>query len=118
MPHIILEDVDLDYPIKAHSRTTFKDFVVQGILRRRPPARPKYVRALDRVTLSVESGECVGVIGRNGAGKSTLLRTIAGVYPSGASVRSVQGKICSLFDIAAGFEWNATGWENVHLRGY
>jgi ABC-type polysaccharide/polyol phosphate transport system ATPase subunit len=117
MPHVICENVDLLYPVKVHTRATFKDFIVNGILGR-PPSRPNYVRALDQVTLHIEGGECVGVIGKNGAGKSTLLRTIAGVYPSADGRRDVQGAIGSLFDIAAGFEWNATGWENIHLRAY
>lgn len=117
MPHIALDKVDLHYPVRAHGRPTFKDFIVNGILRK-PITSPRYVKALDQITLRVEGGECVGVIGRNGAGKSTLLRTVAGVYPSAGGTRDVQGKVASLFDIAAGFEWNATGWENIRLRAY
>jgi ABC-type polysaccharide/polyol phosphate transport system ATPase subunit len=117
MPQITFENVDLLYPVKAHRQTTFKDFIFNGIFRK-PIARPKYVKALDQVSFHVGGGECVGVIGRNGAGKSTLLRAIAGVYASAAGTREVEGKIASLFDIAAGFEWNATGWENIHLRAY
>ncbi|MBI3821540.1 MAG: ABC transporter ATP-binding protein [Planctomycetes bacterium] len=117
MPHIDLDNVDLLYPVKVHTRTTFKDYLVNGLFRK-PIDRPRYVKALDQVTLRVDGGECVGIIGRNGAGKSTLLRTIAGVYPTSAGVCDINGKIASLFDIAAGFEWNATGWENIHLRAY
>jgi lipopolysaccharide transport system ATP-binding protein len=117
MPHIHFENVDLTYPLKTHSRTTFKELLVNGFFRK-STARPLNHRALDQVTFHADGGECVGIIGRNGAGKSTLLRTIAGVYPSAAGVREVEGRIASLFDIAAGFEWNATGWENIHLRAY
>ncbi len=117
MPHVIFEGVDLLYPVKAHHRRTFKDLIVNGIFRKLID-RPRYVKALSQVTFRAGIGECIGVIGRNGAGKSTLLRTIAGVYPSASGTRDVSGKIASLFDIAAGFEWNATGWENIHLRAY
>jgi lipopolysaccharide transport system ATP-binding protein len=117
MPRITFDNVDLLYPVKAHSRPTFKDYIVNGIFRR-PISCPRYVKALDQITFRVDGGECVGVIGRNGAGKSTLLRTVAGVYPSASGMRDVQGKVASLFDIAAGFEWNATGWENIRLRAY
>src|SRR5438046_1738753 len=110
MPHVSLENVDLLYPVKVHVRPTFKDFIVNGLFRK-PIDRPRYVKALDQITFRADGGECVGVIGRNGAGKSTLLRTVAGVYPSAGGTREVYGKIASLFDIAAGFEWNATGWE-------
>src|SRR5262249_34989334 len=85
---------------------------------RKPIQRPRYVKALDQVSLRVDGGECVGIIGSNGAGKSTLLRTIAGVYPMAAGVCEVVGNIATLFAIAAGFELNATGWENIHLRAY
>lgn len=117
MPHVLFDNVDLLYPVKAHRRTTFKDLIVHGVFRK-APARAEHVQALEKVTLRIDSGECVGIIGRNGAGKSTLLRAIAGVYPISNGCRHIAGSICSLFDIAAGFEWNATGWENVRLRAY
>jgi ABC-type polysaccharide/polyol phosphate transport system ATPase subunit len=46
------------------------------------------------------------------------LRTIAGVYPIARGRRIVDGSICSLFDIALGFEMNASGWKNIHYRAY
>jgi simple sugar transport system ATP-binding protein len=40
------------------------------------------VRALDNVSLGVDSGEVVALAGDNGAGKSTLIKIIAGVFRS------------------------------------
>lgn len=40
------------------------------------------IRALDRVSLKVETGEVVCLIGANGAGKTTLLNTISGMIPA------------------------------------
>lgn len=50
-------------------------------------------RVLDRVSLSLGTGEFVGLIGPNGAGKTTLLRTILGVQPSVAGKVGVSGRI-------------------------
>ncbi len=117
MPHIDLGNVDLKYPVRVNRRTTFKDFILQRMLRQ-TPTKANAIKALDRVSFRAEGGECIGLIGRNGAGKSTLLRTIAGIYPPGAGSCEVVGAICTLFDIAAGFEWNASGWENIRLRAF
>ena len=43
---------------------------------------------------------------------------LAGIYPPTAGTLTVQGQISSLFDIALGFEADATGWENICFRGY
>ena len=50
------------------------------------------ITALDDVTLHVEQGEIVSVIGANGAGKSTLLRTISGIVKPASGVMEWQGK--------------------------
>jgi lipopolysaccharide transport system ATP-binding protein len=113
---IVLENVDLEYPIRPHRRLTLKDFVVRGLFRQRP--KPTSVRALRGLSLRVTKGERVGIIGRNGAGKSTLLRAVAGVYPIASGQRRVEGLVNSLFDIAVGFEPDATGWQNIFYRSY
>jgi len=45
-------------------------------------------------------------------------RRLAASIRSGCGVRDVQGTICSLFDIALGFEANASGWQNIYFRSY
>ncbi|HZZ78933.1 MAG TPA: ABC transporter ATP-binding protein [Gemmataceae bacterium] len=117
MPHIEMDRVDLMYPLRVNRRATFKDFLLQRVLRRNA-TRPTCIKALDGITFRADGGECIGLIGRNGAGKSTLLRAIGGIYPAATGSREVVGSICTLFDIAAGFEWNATGWDNIRLRAY
>lgn len=117
MPSIRFHNVDLMYPVRVNRRSSFKDFILHR-LARQPLPRPNIIKALDCVSFLVEAGECVGLIGRNGAGKSTLLRTIGDIYAPASGLREVDGTLCTLFDIAAGFEWNATGWENIRLRAY
>lgn len=69
--------------------------------------------ALDRVSLSVERGEVVGVVGRNGSGKSTLLKLLAGMsHPTSGTVR-VRGRLRCLMTSGIGFNPRLTGRQNM-----
>lgn len=75
------------------------------------------VEALTDVTLTFEHGDRVALIGHNGAGKTTLLRVLAGIYePVGGAVYR-EGRAVPLFDMALGMNPEATGFENIRLRG-
>ena len=55
-------------------------------------AGPNLTRALDGVTLSIEQGEFVAIVGTSGSGKSTLLNMMGGLdVPTSGSVK-VKGK--------------------------
>lgn len=75
------------------------------------------VRALDQVSFDVGEGDRVGLVGQNGSGKTTLLRVIAGVYEPTEGHIAINGRIASLLDISMGLEPEATGYENIVLRG-
>lgn len=77
----------------------------------------KVVKLLDRVTMDVNPGDRIGVVGSNGAGKSTLLRLLAGIYAPTFGQMKRRGRAKGLFDISLGMSPEATGLENIYLRG-
>ena len=76
------------------------------------------VRAIDRLTIDIEDGDRIGLVGHNGSGKTTLLRVIAGIYKPASGSVSVEGRVGALLDPAAGMDPEATGIENIFLRGH
>jgi ABC-type polysaccharide/polyol phosphate transport system ATPase subunit len=73
--------------------------------------------AVRHVDLTVDSGECVGVIGRNGSGKSTLLQMVAGTTRPSEGLVEVNGRVAPLISVGVGFHPELTGMENVYLNG-
>jgi lipopolysaccharide transport system ATP-binding protein len=59
----------------------------------------------------------VALLGHNGAGKSTLLRALGRVYAPSKGEAQITGEVGSLIDISLGINPEATGRENVFIRG-
>ena len=76
-----------------------------------------WVRALDDVTLHLESGDRLALVGHNGSGKSTLLRVLAGVYYPDAGEVSASTGVSGIFNMSLGMRQEATGYRNLVLKG-
>ncbi len=112
LAQITLTNVDLEFRVDAMKNDTFRSAFVRFLRR----GTPRTIKPLQSISLRIDSGERVGLIGHNGAGKTTLLKVMAGIYPPQHGLVRTEGHGCPLFEVATGFEWDANGWENIRTR--
>ena len=120
MASIRLDRVSVSFPIYDAKSRSIKKRVLAAAGRGRigtSEANHVVIRALDGVSVKIEHGDRVGLIGRNGAGKTTLLRVMAGIYEPPSGTVEVEGRVAPLFDIGMGMDPESSGYENILLRG-
>jgi lipopolysaccharide transport system ATP-binding protein len=94
--------------------------ILSDVVGRRPSAaelRADEFWAVDDVSVTVEQGQCLGLIGANGAGKSTLLKMLNGIIRPDRGRIAVRGRVGALIEVGAGFHPLLTGRENVFVNG-
>ena len=120
MASISLEQVTIEFPIyNARGRSLTGELfrrTVGGIIKS-DKAHNVSIVALREISLELADGDRLGLIGHNGAGKSTLLRVFAGIYEPLSGRVQIQGSVASLTDLTMGMNMEATGYENIMLRG-
>lgn len=120
MASIQLEGVVVDFSIRGVSAGSLKQTLIAASTGGRignVGSRTVNVRALDGVTLRLNHGDRVALVGHNGAGKSTFLRVLAGIYEPTVGSACVQGRVVPLLSNSLGLETNNTGRQNIILRG-
>lgn len=134
MPSIVARDICVEFPIfdsygrslrhslglgriaRSLNRFTGAKRNVGGVINASRQGRV-VIRALDGVSFTLNEGDRVGLLGHNGSGKTTLLRTLAGIYEPITGELRTSGRVIPLFDLQLGMDPDATGFENVWLRG-
>ena len=96
---IVLEHASRAFSVRADRGRTLKEMLIG----RKRAGGPPPVEALRDVSLHIEPGETVGMVGRNGAGKSSTLRVLAGIVPLNSGRVGCGGQIVSQLELGAGF---------------
>jgi len=127
---IEIQNLSKEYQLGVIGRDTFyRDFqsFIAKLKKKEDPNSPlngsilnnhanKFL-ALDNISLDINQGEIVGIIGKNGAGKSTLLKILSRITsPTKGNIKII-GKIASLLEVGTGFHGELTGRENIFLNG-
>jgi len=73
--------------------------------------------ALRDISLEIQRGDIVGVMGQNGSGKSTLLKILSRITAPTLGQAYLRGRLASLLEVGTGFNYDLTGKENVYLNG-
>lgn len=119
MATIHLNDVSVDFVLYQGSARSLKKTLLRtstsGVLKHDAHHRVT-VKALSNLSVTLEHGDRVGLIGGNGAGKTTLLRVLAGVYEPTAGRIRVEGRVTPLFDLGLGLDMDASGYDNIRMR--
>jgi lipopolysaccharide transport system ATP-binding protein len=120
MAHITFSDVSIEFPIFNATGRSLTSSILKVATGGKLDADPNgrvLVKALTDVSFSLREGDKVALLGHNGAGKSTMLRALGRVYSPTKGTAEIVGEIGSLIDISLGINPEATGRENVYIRG-
>jgi len=114
---IKVDNVSMKFNLGIEKNFSLKLFFINMFKSKKNKPKKEEFWALNNVNFEVKKGEVVGFIGSNGAGKSTLLKVIAGVMKPTKGKVEVQGNICPMIELGAGFDMELTARENIYLNG-
>jgi ABC-type polysaccharide/polyol phosphate transport system ATPase subunit len=121
MARVVVENVRVDFPIYGTQRNLRKillDRAAGGLIQHQGKKQDRVVvEALVGLSMTLEDGDRLGLIGHNGSGKSTLLKVLAGIYEPIEGRLLVEGRVTPLFDMMPGIDAEDSGYENIITCG-
>lgn len=120
MPSIELSHVHVRFPVYDGGSRSLRRAMMDATTGGRIGSGSRnrmMVTALTDVSFKLVRGDRVALLGHNGAGKTTLLRVLAGIYEPLEGTIDINGRIAPLFDVSLGMSPDATGYENIRIRG-
>ena len=120
MAKISVQNVSVEYPVYQTRSRSLKNAVIRaatGGTLAKGAQDIVIVRALEDINFELNDGDRLGIVGHNGSGKSTLLRTLSSIYAPTRGRVDVEGRVVSMLNISLGLDNEATGLENIYMRG-
>ena len=120
MSYIKAKDLAVEFPLFNNTHRSIKNALLHastGGRLAKHGGKTSGVRAIDGLNFEIKTGDRVGLVGHNGSGKTTLLRVLAGAYEPTSGSLHLKGRISALLDINLGMDQDASGYDNIFLRG-
>lgn len=114
---IKVNNVSMRFNLGIEKNFSLKLFFINLFKSKKNKPKKEEFWALKDVSFEVKPGEVIGFVGSNGAGKSTMLKVIAGVMKPTKGTVEVNGNICPMIELGAGFDMDLTARENIYLNG-
>lgn len=106
---VVIQNITKKYSLISGTKPTVKDIFSKK-------SNAKQFQALKQLSITIEKGDSVGLLGVNGSGKSTLANIIGGISTPSSGTIKTNGEV-ALISVGTGLNGHLTGIENIEMKG-